>query len=114
MGINGRELDGIDEEEERARRWKKYMVCMSSLMVSMLGGAILVYWETKYHPHNRELWMVPFGLVLFTTPLFVWFISLASDACCPRDKQQQHKQLVSEPSPLASPSLSRSLNDPER
>lgn len=117
MGINGRQLDDInkEEKEERENRWQRYIVCVSSFMASMIGGAVLVYWQIKYHPHNRELWMVPFGLVLFTTPLFVWFISLASDARCPiRDKQQQQQQLVSEPSPLGSPSLSRFPNDPER
>lgn len=39
------------------------------------------WWEYEYHRTNSQLWMVPFGLVLLITPLFVWFSIFVSDWC---------------------------------
>ncbi|CAN1157068.1 hypothetical protein LINPERPRIM_LOCUS27707 [Linum perenne] len=46
---------------------------------SLVGGAVLGWWEYSYHPTNTQQWMVPFGLILFATPLFVCFAAIVSD-----------------------------------
>lgn len=67
------------------RSWKRCIACVCSFMVSIVGGAILVFWEVKHHPTNSQLWMVPVGLILFATPAFIWVSSIFSDAiCCTR------------------------------
>lgn len=43
-----------------------------SVIISLIGGLILSYWEFKYHGSNSELWMVPVGLIMFFTPVIVW------------------------------------------
>lgn len=107
MGI---ERNGVEEVPRRRKTQKLLVLLLSSTLVSMVGGVILVYWIINYHPHNRELWMVPFGLIMFTTPPLVWFISIFADFCCPKEDQLG----VSELSQLAANSLSQSDQDPER
>lgn len=53
--------------------------CLASLSISMVGGLMLLWWETHYHPANRQLWMVPFALILLVTPLFVCSAAFFSD-----------------------------------
>ncbi|KAL4354176.1 hypothetical protein GQ457_06G019340 [Hibiscus cannabinus] len=55
--------------------------CLWSFLVSLGGGLLLGWWEYEYHPENRQLWMVPFGLILFSTPLIIWFAIFVSDIC---------------------------------
>lgn len=45
---------------------------LGSVLISLIGGLLLSYWEFKYHGTNSELWMVPVGLILFFTPVIVW------------------------------------------
>lgn len=42
------------------------------------GGALLAWWVQSFHRSNRQLWMVPAGLVLVGTPVFAWLSLLAS------------------------------------
>ncbi|KAJ0964087.1 hypothetical protein J5N97_029209 [Dioscorea zingiberensis] len=52
-----------------------------SILAIAGGGAILVWWALAFHPSNKQLWMVPLGLVLLGTPLVAGFSLLASSAC---------------------------------
>ncbi|KAG7994799.1 hypothetical protein I3843_01G076600 [Carya illinoinensis] len=80
MGSLKEERDGsFRDEQERVP--KKRIVYLWSLMVLVMGGLTLGWWEYEYHPTNSQLWMVPFGLILLVTPLFVWFSIFVSDAC---------------------------------
>lgn len=60
---------------------KTYIACLWSFLVSLTGGLMLAWWEYEYHPTNTQLWMVPFGLILFATPLIIWFAIFVSDIC---------------------------------
>ncbi|KAK9713604.1 hypothetical protein RND81_06G038800 [Saponaria officinalis] len=68
---------------------KTILICLCSIFASIIGGVVLVYWRIKFHSKNKELWMVPFGLVMFTTPILVWIISIASDVCCPKEEKPE-------------------------
>ncbi|KAK7292860.1 hypothetical protein RJT34_15715 [Clitoria ternatea] len=57
------------------------IICIMSLLISIGGGCLLGWWLHKYHPTNRQLWMVPFGLIVFLTPLIVCFSLFFSDLC---------------------------------
>ncbi|GAB4861546.1 hypothetical protein Ancab_036738 [Ancistrocladus abbreviatus] len=81
-------VNGVDHQEER-QYWKACVACLVSFLVSMTGGAILVWWEIDYHPTNSELWMVPFGLIMFATPVIVWFSSVFSDFCRPQNQEDR-------------------------
>lgn len=47
----------------------------------MAGGLLLLWWDYEYHPTNSQLWMVPFGLILFVTPVIACFAVVVSEAC---------------------------------
>ncbi|KAK1273670.1 hypothetical protein QJS04_geneDACA010801 [Acorus gramineus] len=64
----------------RARR-SAVVASLLLLATSLAGGAVLVWWALEFHRANDQLWMVPVGLVLFSTPIVVWFSVFASDAC---------------------------------
>jgi len=57
------------------------MAFLASFCISMVGGLVLTWWEWKHHPTNTELWMVPFGLILFATPLLVSLLLFVSEIC---------------------------------
>ncbi|KAL9257181.1 hypothetical protein AKJ16_DCAP21322 [Drosera capensis] len=76
MGAEERDGGG---ESGRLSRSKKCIACFVSFFVSLIGGLLLIYWEMVYHPKNSQLWMVPFGLILFATPVIVAFNVIASD-----------------------------------
>ncbi|KAK6919915.1 putative ATP-synthase-associated protein [Dillenia turbinata] len=69
--------------------WKTSLACLCSFLTSMTGGIVLVWWEYLYHPQNRQLWMVPFGLILFSTPVIVGLSVFISDICN-NSKDAQH------------------------
>ncbi|ONI23570.1 hypothetical protein PRUPE_2G195800 [Prunus persica] len=83
MGSNKEEKDASYLEHERVVKTRK--ACFWSILVSVAGGLMLGWWEYQYHPTNRQLWMVPFGLILFATPVIVWFSVMASDICNLKD-----------------------------
>ncbi|CAO2835408.1 unnamed protein product [Amaranthus hypochondriacus] len=86
MGIK---RNDIEEVPKRRKIQKIIILLLSSTLVSLIGGVILAYWFIKYHPKSNELWMVPVGLVMFTTPPLVWLISIVAEFCCPQEEQQQ-------------------------
>ncbi|KAB2056506.1 hypothetical protein ERO13_A11G100000v2 [Gossypium hirsutum] len=77
----GSEEDKILERKMKGckKTMNIFMACLWSFLVSLGGGLLLAWWEYQYHPTNRQLWMVPFGLILFFTPLIVWFAIFVSD-----------------------------------
>ncbi|KAK8269182.1 hypothetical protein V6Z11_D11G112800 [Gossypium hirsutum] len=77
----GSEEDKILESKMKGSKktMNTFMACLWSFLVSLGGGLLLAWWEYQYHPTNRQLWMVPFGLILFFTPLIVWFAIFVSD-----------------------------------
>ncbi|CAA3023304.1 uncharacterized protein LOC111313976 [Olea europaea subsp. europaea] len=74
-----------DIKEESYRRYQRivkiWIICLGSFSLSMVGGLILAWWQFYYHPTNEQQWMVPIGLILFFTPLIVWFSVFLSDIC---------------------------------
>ncbi|BAT98157.1 hypothetical protein LR48_Vigan11g022400 [Vigna angularis] len=66
---------GDEEYENKEKQGMKkshyFMVFISSLLISISGGSLLGWWLHKYHPANKQLWMVPFGLILLFTPFIV-------------------------------------------
>ncbi|KAF8024529.1 hypothetical protein BT93_F1644 [Corymbia citriodora subsp. variegata] len=71
---------GQEEAGKKGRRWIG-CGCGWAFAVSMAGGLMLGWWEHQYHRSNRQLWMVPVGLILFLTPLFAWLSLVISDLC---------------------------------
>ena len=67
-------VESYDEEKDGMKRSRKIMkkALLGSVVIGLVGGLILSYWELQYHDLNSELWMVPVGLILFFTPLIVW------------------------------------------
>lgn len=51
--------------------YKTWIICLGLLFVSMGGGVILAWWSSKFHTSNRQLWMVPLGLILLVTPIII-------------------------------------------
>ncbi|KAK4268919.1 hypothetical protein QN277_022146 [Acacia crassicarpa] len=86
----GGENGGCNNKESQ-KKVKPYLklIFLSSLLVSIVGSFILGWWIYKYHPQNSELWMVPFGLILFLTPLIVGLSLVISG---PSFSQKQHDE----------------------
>lgn len=84
MGSNCEDV-GNEGYRENQRKLKPSLVIiilfLLSMLISFTGGYVLAWWIHKYRSENRELWMVPFGLILFLTPLFIWFSLIVSDIC---------------------------------
>ncbi|CAJ1950515.1 unnamed protein product [Sphenostylis stenocarpa] len=72
--------NGEYEYKENQGLTKSYylVVFISSLLISTIGGSLLGWWLHKYHPTNRQLWMVPFSLILLFTPAIVCFSLIIS------------------------------------
>ncbi|KAJ6404416.1 hypothetical protein OIU84_012576 [Salix udensis] len=69
------------EADEEYCSGKTYGNCLWSIPVSMAGGLLLLWWGYEHHPTNTQLWMVPFGLILFLTPLIAWVALVGSGTC---------------------------------
>ncbi|KAJ6710260.1 hypothetical protein OIU74_011194 [Salix koriyanagi] len=69
------------EADEEYYSEKTYENCLWSILVSMAGGLLLLWWGYEHHPTNTQLWMVPFGLILFLTPLIAWVALVGSGTC---------------------------------
>ncbi|RDY01147.1 hypothetical protein CR513_15566, partial [Mucuna pruriens] len=72
------------------------MIFISSLLLSITGGSMLGWWLHKYHPKNRQLWMVPFGLILLFTPVIVWFSLIISDLCIPKNEDEDVYMIINQ------------------
>ncbi|KAH7519430.1 hypothetical protein FEM48_Zijuj08G0035200 [Ziziphus jujuba var. spinosa] len=103
-GING---DHRASSEETQKILMVFVGWCGSFLVSLTGGLILAWWVYEFHPANRQLWMVPFGLVLFVTPLIVWLSVLISEIC-----SWKNGHVPSETQVVPSPD--NSIPDPER
>jgi hypothetical protein len=68
-------------QECSEKKVKAYIICVWSFLVSMAGGLLLLWWDYEYHPTNSQLWLVPFGLILFVTPVIACFAVVVSEAC---------------------------------
>ncbi|KAK7275422.1 hypothetical protein RIF29_16538 [Crotalaria pallida] len=80
------------EYKESSKITKPYlMILVLCLLISIIGGSLLGWWIYKYHPTNNQLWMVPFGLILFLTPLIVWFSLFISDFCIIISKMEEEE-----------------------
>lgn len=71
------------EKETRMKIMKVWIAYFGLFLISMMGALILLFWEIKYHPSNKQLWMVPFGLIMFLTPVLVCFAAFISDTFAP-------------------------------
>ncbi|KAI4355294.1 hypothetical protein L6164_004083 [Bauhinia variegata] len=69
------------EENEDKENHKTSMVYLMILLFCITGGLVFGWWLYKYHPTDRHLWMVPFGLVLLITPIIICFSLLVPDLC---------------------------------
>ncbi|XP_042437532.1 uncharacterized protein LOC122023476 [Zingiber officinale] len=49
-------------------------------LTGLAGVGILAWWGVVFHPSNSQLWMVPVGLIMVGTPLFVC-LSLSASSC---------------------------------
>ncbi|KAM0048163.1 putative ATP-synthase-associated protein [Helianthus debilis subsp. tardiflorus] len=78
---------GSSEKETKAKTMKGLVAFCGSFLITMVGGFVLLLWEIKYHPSNSQLWMVPFGLIMFLTPVLACLASFISDAFTPTNSQ---------------------------
>ncbi|KHN06351.1 hypothetical protein D0Y65_016949 [Glycine soja] len=87
-----KEVENGDYEyyKENQRITKSYylIIFISSLLISIIGGSMLGWWLHKYHPTNRQLWMVPFGLILLLTPVIVWLSLIISDMFISKNEEE--------------------------
>ena len=88
MGSNEGEENG---DHKKTSRWitKPYLIIyLLSLLISIAGGSVLGWWLYKYHPTNRQLWMVPFGFVLFITPIIGCLSLVVPDLCASKTDEE--------------------------
>ncbi|OMP08680.1 hypothetical protein COLO4_06217 [Corchorus olitorius] len=69
------------ETKTKEPKKRSYVACLWSFLVSLSGGLLLAWWEHEYHPTYSQLWMVPVGLILFGTPVMIWFAISVSHFC---------------------------------
>ncbi|XWS35943.1 hypothetical protein CRYUN_Cryun20dG0040000 [Craigia yunnanensis] len=87
---------------------KTYIACLCSFLVSLSGGLMLAWWEYEYHPTNSQLWMVPFGLILFATPLIIWFAIFVSEICSFTEDVRPRDESVDDPEKMIKQVISNS------
>ncbi|CAK8544959.1 unnamed protein product [Lathyrus sativus] len=81
MERNEREENGDYKKSKWITKLPYLVILFTSLLISIVGGCVLGWWLHKYHPSNEQLWMVPFGFVLFITPIIVLLSLIVSDPC---------------------------------
>jgi ABC-type proline/glycine betaine transport system permease subunit len=91
------QIDMGTNEDNKKSKWitklPYLLILFTSLFISIVGGCVLGWWLHKYHPTNSQLWMVPFGFVLFLTPIIVLLSILVPDLCISKsDKQVNHSE----------------------
>uniref|UniRef100_A0A7N0US46 Uncharacterized protein n=1 Tax=Kalanchoe fedtschenkoi TaxID=63787 RepID=A0A7N0US46_KALFE len=79
---------------QRCKGLKMFLVWLCLVLSSVAGGIVLMCWELRYHPSYTQLWMVPCGLILFGTPMILWFSVVVSDILNP-DHLSVDKELSS-------------------
>ncbi|KAF9687972.1 hypothetical protein SADUNF_Sadunf02G0148800 [Salix dunnii] len=81
MGTLEEDKHEADGEYYSEKIVKPYENCLWSVLVSMAGGLLLLWWGYEHHPTNTQLWMVPFGLILLVTPVLAWVAVVGSGTC---------------------------------
>ncbi|XP_074589929.1 uncharacterized protein LOC141845822 [Curcuma longa] len=69
---------GGGDGDRRGESWTAVAINCCLLAAGAAGGALLAWWVQSFRRSNRQLWMVPAGLVLVGTPVFAWLSLLAS------------------------------------
>ncbi|KAK7338119.1 hypothetical protein VNO77_18719 [Canavalia gladiata] len=88
MASNGEENGSY----KKSSRWltNPYLfILFLSLLISIAGGFVLGWWLCKFHPTNSQLWMVPFGFILFLTPLVVWLSIIVPHLCVTKSDEDE-------------------------
>lgn len=96
MGSNQGDQNGSSKKSRWLKNPSSFFILLISLLLTMAGGFVLGWWLHKYHPSNTQLWMVPFGFLLFLTPLIICLSVLIPDHCaatCIIDQEQPSKTL---------------------
>lgn len=86
----GTAMESAMKEEREGKRKENLKSSMmktwvSMAVTSMMGGLVFGWWEFQFHSTNRQLWMVPFGLVFMIAPIFVMMSVLISSFCTSMD-----------------------------
>jgi len=89
LETSNKEEVGVNQHEKIPKIVKKCVGCLGALLVSIVGGLILVIWQLKFHHTNTQLWMVPVGLIILITPVIVCVSSIVSDLSSP-NKDDDH------------------------
>ncbi|CAJ2631266.1 unnamed protein product [Trifolium pratense] len=97
MGTNDEEENGDNKKSKWFTKLPYLLILFTSFFISIIvGGCVLGWWLHKYHPTNSQLWMVPFGFVLFLTPIIVLFSMIVPDLCISKSDKEVDDSL-SEP-----------------
>ncbi|KAK4267060.1 hypothetical protein QN277_023899 [Acacia crassicarpa] len=83
------EDEGYREKQRKLKPSSVIIIFVLSALISVAGGFVLMWWNIKYRSEDSELWMVPFGLILFLTPMVIWFSLLVSDLCVSSSKEDE-------------------------
>ncbi|KAE9619855.1 putative ATP-synthase-associated protein [Lupinus albus] len=80
--MESNEIKANEKHNRRCMTKPCLVIFFLSLLLSIAGFFMLGWWLYKYHPTNSQLWMVPFGFILFLTPLIVWLsLTTIPDSC---------------------------------
>lgn len=85
LEISDKEEVGGNRHEKIPKIVMRWIACLGALLVSIVGGMILVMWQLKFHRTNTQLWMVPVGLIILVTPVIVSVSSFVSDISSPKE-----------------------------
>ncbi|KAG5566074.1 hypothetical protein RHGRI_001869 [Rhododendron griersonianum] len=85
LEISDKEEVGVNRYEKIRKIVKRCFGFLGALLVSIVGGMILVVWELKFHQTNTQLWMVPVGLINLVTPVIVSVSSFVTDINSPKE-----------------------------
>ncbi|CAK7348646.1 unnamed protein product [Dovyalis caffra] len=97
MGTSKEDQKYEANQEYSEKIVKTYIICLWSFLVSLAGALLLLWWDYEHHPTNSQLWMVPFGLILFVTPVIAWFAAVVSETCNYKvDEDDDNSQKTSE------------------
>ncbi|BAT87805.1 hypothetical protein LR48_Vigan09g166700 [Vigna angularis] len=91
MGSNQGDQNGSFKKSRWLTKPSSFFILLISLLLTMAGGFVLGWWLHKYHPSNTQLWMVPFGFLLFLTPLIICLSVLIPDHCAATSRIDQEQ-----------------------
>jgi len=103
MGSNEGDENGGSNKSRWLTKPSCWCVLFMSLLVSIAGGLVLGWWLHKYHPSNTQLWMVPFGFLLFLTPLIICLALVLPDLCVATARIDQEQPSTTQDHSLSRP-----------